>query len=142
MNAAAPPLTLKRRYDAAPEAVFDAWTDADRLRQWFLPGDIKALPVVEVDARVGGRFRIVMQGEEGEYDHTGEYRVVDRPAKLVFTWHSPATQFRESVVTITFEPDGDGTALTLVHEGLPDADTVEKHKDGWSSIVEKLAGYV
>jgi len=132
-----PVVRVVRRLPASPGDVFDAWLDIDSLRQWMCPGTSWA-SAVEVDPRVGGRFRIVMSGEQGDVEHTGEYRELRRPERLVFTWISRMTHGRVTLVTIDLRPVGDATELTLTHEGLPD-DTRSGHERGWSSIAEKLA---
>ncbi len=71
----------------AREEVFDAWLDAAGMRAWMCPGTMTGSEVT-LEPRVGGRFRIVMSGPEGQVVNTGEYRVLERPAKLEFTWVS------------------------------------------------------
>ena len=82
-----PVVRVVRRLPASREEVFDAWLDAESLQEWMCPGATRKT-VAEVDARVGGRFRIVMTGEHGDTEHTGEYREIRRPDRLVFTWIS------------------------------------------------------
>ncbi len=137
-NAAAPLVRLVRELPAAPEEVFDAWTDPESVRNWLCPFDLR-LSAVEIDARVGGRFRIVMSDADGDYEHTGEYLELARPDRLVFTWASPATGGKPSRVTVALRPKGGGTELTLTHERLPDEDAADKHRRGWGSVLEKLA---
>ena len=131
---------LTRRLSAPPEEVFDAWCDAALLRQWFQPGNM-ALPVIELDLRVGGAYRIVMRDADGDYDHHGAYVAIERPSRLAFTWISPATKGETTLVTVTFEPDGDGTALTLTHERLPSEEAAGQHRGGWTNVLESLAGH-
>jgi uncharacterized protein YndB with AHSA1/START domain len=138
----APALRLVRILPAAPEEIFDAWTDAASLAVWMVPGSVSR-SVVELDARVGGRFRIVMQGPDCDYVHEGEYLVVDRPRRLVFTWVSAATGGRATTVTVELAPRGAGeTELTLTHEGLPDEAARERHGSGWGDILLKLGASV
>ena len=55
----------------------------------------------EADARVGGRYRIVMRTSDGEeHDVSGVYREVVPNEKLVFTWAWRSTPERESLVTV------------------------------------------
>jgi uncharacterized protein YndB with AHSA1/START domain len=133
-----PVVRVVRRLPASREEVFDAWLDAESLREWMCPGATRKT-VAELDARVGGRFRIVMTGEHGDTEHTGEYREIRRPDRLVFTWISTFTLGRETLVTIELRVAGDETELTLTHERLPDDDARKGHEEGWSSIVDKLA---
>lgn len=80
-------LTIRRHYNASPERVYDAWTQVEQLSQWFGPSDDYTNPFLEADVRVGGRYRIGFQKEGEELNVVaGEYRVVEPPSKLVFTW--------------------------------------------------------
>jgi len=133
----APRLVLERILPAPPADVFRAWTDPESLRVFMCPGTVTSA-LVEADPKVGGRFRIVMRDLEGDRDHTGEYRVVDPPHRLVFTWHSPVTGPGGSLVTVELSPHVDGTRLVLTHEQLPSDDLVRRHRGGWTTILEKL----
>ncbi|HBR27235.1 MAG TPA: SRPBCC domain-containing protein [Rhizobiales bacterium] len=105
---AKPSLTLKRRLTAPPGKVYAAWTEPEKIAKWFGPEKIETLRA-QADARVGGRFRIVMRGVDGEeHDVSGIYREVVPNEKLVFTWAWRSTPERESLVTILIKPDGGG----------------------------------
>jgi uncharacterized protein YndB with AHSA1/START domain len=131
-------LTIRKLLSARREDVYDAWLDPESLAEWMRPNDgIRS--TVEVDPRVGGAFRIVMRHSGGEYDHRGEYLVLDRPSKIVFTWISDGTGQRESIVTIELHARGDETELVLTHEGLPDGESARRHTEGWSGIASALA---
>jgi uncharacterized protein YndB with AHSA1/START domain len=134
-------LRIVRRLPARPEEVFDAWIDAESLRVWMCPGAMR-VAAVDVDARVGGQFRIVMRGAQGDVEHTGRYREIRRPERLVFTWMSRNTAGCETLVTIALRAEGMGTELTLTHEDLPDDEARRRHEAGWTSIAEKLAGHL
>jgi uncharacterized protein YndB with AHSA1/START domain len=136
-----PVLRVVRRLPASPEEVFDAWVDADSLREWMCPGT-SHVSAAEVDPRVGGRFRIVMSDESGSTEHNGEYRELRRPQRLAFTWISEHTLDRETLVTVELRPVGQETELTLTHERLPDDEARRKHERGWTGIVEKLCAHL
>jgi len=138
MNAAIAPtaVVVRRTIAAAAEDIFDAWLDPEALGVWMRPGTIKSTSA-KVDARVGGRYEIVMQGESERFPHTGVYRVIDRPRRLVFTWQSPATEHRESLVTVDFVRLGTKTEVVVTHERLPDS-ARESHSRGWTSGLEHL----
>lgn len=137
MNASAAPaaVVVRRTIAASAEDLFDAWLDPDALAVWMRPSGI-AKTSATVDARVGGRYEIVMQGETA-FPHTGEYRVIDRPRRLVFTWISNATEQRESLVTVDFLRTGDRTEVVVTHERLPQ-DQRASHTDGWTTALERL----
>jgi uncharacterized protein YndB with AHSA1/START domain len=126
---------------ATPEEVFAAWTDPESLKEWLCPGDL-TITAVDLDVRVGGTFRIVMYGENKEIEHFGEYREIQPPERLVFTWRSAATFGEQTLVTINLFRQGEDTELVLVHELFPDHESAANHSQGWQSAVEKLATHL
>ena len=122
-SAVKPSLTVKRRLKAPPAKVFAAWTDPEKIKRWMGPGEIVAQRV-EVDARVGGRYRVEMHGPSGPaHNVSGIYREIIPNEKLVFTWSwdpAPGEEPHESLVTVLLKPDAGGTLLTLIHEHLFD----------------------
>lgn len=137
-----PALTLKRRLNAPPAKIYRAWTDAAKISRWFGPEDAEILRA-ETDVRVGGRFRIVFRGPDGEeHDVGGVYREVVPNQKLVFTWAWRSTPERESLVTVALKRDGDGTLLTLLHEQFFDEAARDRHGRGWNETLDKLESYV
>jgi uncharacterized protein YndB with AHSA1/START domain len=80
-----------------------------------------------------------MVDDESAMEHTGTYREIDRPRRLVFTWSSPATQFRDSIVTVTFQPSSNSSTLVEIHQvGLPDEEARVAHDAGWSDVLREL----
>ena len=136
-----PMLKITRVLNATREEVFEAWTDPENVKQWMCPGDA-SVPVVELDVRVGGAFRIDMQDENGICIHTGIYREIKPPEKLVFTWISENTHHQETLVTVELFEYGDKTELVLTQVQLPDEETVRRHTSGWTKIVEHLATFI
>src|SRR5262245_41300001 len=126
-----------RRTIAAPaEDIFDAWLDPEALATWMRPNAIRST-AARVEARVGGRYEITMQGESGAIPHAGVYRVIERPKKLVFTWRSPYTGTGDTLVTVDFQPVARGTEVIVTHEQLPET-AREAHSRGWTSGLEHL----
>ena len=132
-------LTVQREIAAPAEVLFDAWLDARSLGEWLKPYGTRETRA-ETDPRVGGAFRIVMVDGEAAIPHTGTYREIDRPRRLVFTWNSPGTQFRDSIVTVTFEPASNNSTVVAIHQvGLPDEQARAAHHGGWSDILARLS---
>ncbi|MGB3448530.1 MAG: SRPBCC domain-containing protein [Xanthobacteraceae bacterium] len=135
-----PSLTINRRINAAPEKVFAAWVDPEKIVRWFGPAHTIAESVrSEMDVRVGGRFRIRFTTEDGEtHEVGGSYRDVTPDQRLVFSWAWHTTPERESLVTITLRPDGEGTLLTLNHARFFDEAARDGHERGWTGTLDKL----
>lgn len=131
-------VTVRREIPAPAEDLFDAWLDAKSLGSWLRPAGIRETRA-ETDPRVGGTFRIVMVDDESSTVHTGAYREIDRPRRLVFTWSSPATQFEDSIVTVSFQPSSNSSTVVEIHQvGLPDAEARASHHAGWSDVLHEL----
>lgn len=137
-----PSLTIKRRFKAAPEKVFSAWTDPEKMKRWMGPGQVFAKHT-ESDLRVGGRYRIIMQAPSGEeFDTGGVFREVIVNERLVYTWGHTLKPEQATLITVTFKRDGDGTLLTLTHEQFPDDAMRDSHQGGWNGALDKLAAFV
>ena len=134
----APRVTVRREINASADDLFDAWLDPASLAVWMCPGDI-VRSAAKVDPKIGGAFEIVMIGPEGSRGHSGVYRVIDHPRRLVFTWISLGTRQTESLVSVEFRAGHRITEVVLTHEQLPDDSTVQPHTKGWTRILELLA---
>jgi uncharacterized protein YndB with AHSA1/START domain len=132
------PVAVRREIAAPAEDLFEAWLHAQSLGSWLRPSGIRETRA-ETDPRVGGTFRIVMVDDESSIVHTGTYREIDRPRRLVFTWSSPATRFRDSIVTVTFQPSSDRSTVVEIYQvGLPDEEARASHHAGWSDALREL----
>lgn len=131
-------VTVSRRIAASPEAVFDAWLDPGAAGRWLFATPDGVMERVEIDARVGGRFLIAERRGRDLAEHVGEYLVLDRPGRIVFTFSAaPGAGFTR--VAVTIEPDGDGALVTLVHAmDAPWADFEARTREGWSTILAGL----
>ena len=127
---------ISRRIAAPPERVFDAWLDPDGLGRWLFATPDGVTERVEVDPRVGGRFEVDERRGDEVAKHWGTYVELDRPRRLAFDFGTSfeATPTR---VTVTIAPDGDGSLLTLRHEGVW-ADWEDRTRQGWGMILESL----
>jgi uncharacterized protein YndB with AHSA1/START domain len=137
-------LRIERTFAAPPERVFAAWTAPEVLHRWFAAGPDWMNTVVEVDLRVGGRYRLTMRGPDTvERSVVGEYLQVDPPHRLSYTWmweqsDGPAVGVR-TVVTIEFRAVGEGTSVVLTQTGFPSADLRDQHGAGWRACMDNLA---
>jgi uncharacterized protein YndB with AHSA1/START domain len=125
-----PSLELSRRFDASPERVFDAWLGKE-WGEWLPPGGSRC-QVTLIEPRVGGRYHVQMNMADGRnIEISGEYREVMRPTKLVFTWRGHYND-QQTLITLFFRPDGDGTVMTLRQEGFGSAQMRDGYGNGWN----------
>jgi uncharacterized protein YndB with AHSA1/START domain len=133
-------LRIERWFDAPRELVFKAWTDPEHLAKWWGPEGV-TIPVYEVDARVGGKFRTCMAGPDGSENWVqGVYREVEPPRRLVFTWawEEDGVPGHQTLVTVELSDANGGTNLVLTHEGFETEESCQKHNSGWSSSLNCL----
>jgi len=142
ITAVKPSLTIRRRFTASPERVYNAWTEPAQVARWFGPGGITVLESV-FEPRAGGRFMIHARSAEGEDHHvSGTVREAIPNRKVVYTWAWQSTPERQSLVTVELKPDGDGTLLVLTHEQFFDEGARDRHNHGWNAALDKLEAYL
>ena len=133
-------VSITRFFDAPREDVFDAFTNADAMREWYGP-ETFTCPRVESDARVGGKYVIEMRSPDGApFIVSGTYREMRAPEKLVFTWAwlEGKALGNESLVTINFIAKNGGTEMVLLHTGLASVEDAAAHEGGWVSGLNDL----
>ncbi len=114
---------------AAPEAVFEYFTNPEMLVRWM--GDDAAL-----DPRPGGQFRLVI----GQRTVEGRYLSVDRPHRVVISWGRRGSRQlppEKSVLEVNLTAEAGGTRVSVVHSGLPDSER-PRHALGWRHYLERL----
>lgn len=126
----------ERVLEAASEAVWEALSTADGLLGWFWPPRLE--PQIEVDLRVGGRYRIASPVIGMAV--SGQYTVVQPPSLLGFGWQWDGEE-HESAVTVALTPAGRGTSLVVTHRELPDSET-DNHAKGWSDCLDRLPDWL
>ncbi len=100
---------------AAPRTlVFDAWTKAEHLCQWFAPDNFTC--DCDLDFKVGGALRIRMVGYGMDNTVRGVYREIVAPERLVLAMRFDDMPELEMIQTITFAERGQGTLLTMRQE--------------------------
>ena|SRR5690349_2756190 len=138
-------LTLTRLFDAPPAMLYRAWTDAKELARWVGPPGVQA-EILEMDARVGGRYRIAMHRSDGSIVTVfGTYREMAPGERLSFTWEweKGAPSYQPSggtLITITFRTQGRQTEMSLHQERLATVEARDGHTHGWTGSFERLAG--
>ena len=131
-------LVVRRTIRASAERIFDAWTLPKHLLVWWGPRPVTCSGA-EVDLRVGGRYRIANAVPDGTtVVIEGEFREIERPRKLVYTWRMGAGAPESSLVTVRFEERGEATEVVIVHEQIPSAVVRDSHEKGWNGCLDGL----
>ena len=84
MSGGASSVTLVRRIKAPAARVYAAWTDPAKVARWWAQDSAQVVGV-EVDAQVGGAYRIRMLRADGAASEAaGVYLELAPPERLVF----------------------------------------------------------
>lgn len=151
-------IVIERVFDAPRDLVFKAWTEPERVMQWWGPKGFTS-PACTIDLRPGGVWHSAMRSPDGQdFWSKGVYREVVPPARLVTTdQFSDAqgnvvepTQYgmsaewpREALITLAFDDLAGKTKLTVRHAvGSAPAKEREMCEQGWSESLDKLADYL
>ncbi|HTV05976.1 MAG TPA: SRPBCC domain-containing protein [Acidobacteriaceae bacterium] len=140
---------IRRVIRAERQRVFDAWTNPEAMRKWMGPGMMSTV-VVENDLRVGGSYRIVMQGtidgnpeqSERRVSAEGVYTELVPNEAVSFTWRPTWNPEEESQVTVRLKDVEGGTEIVLLHERFATEESRNGHERGWTNTLPKLEGYL
>lgn len=133
-------IRLHRVLRAPPERVYRAFLTAEAQAKWLPPHGFTAT-VHEMDARVGGRFRMSFTNFTTGQAHSfgGEYLELVPHQRIRYTdvFDDPNLP-GEMRVTITLRTVSGGTELEIVQEGIPEVIPVEMCHLGWQESLSLL----
>ncbi len=138
-------VTVDRLIPAPVAEVWRAWTDPAVMTRWW--GKLEGLTLFrcEMDVRPGGTYRYAMRPAADpagpvEACH-GTYREVAPGERLVFTWSWDNGAVRDTLVTVTFTPEGGGTRVRVRHSNQPTPDIAANHRSGWTHMLADLGAW-
>lgn len=121
---------MTRLFDAPRQLVFDAMTKPEHVRRWWgCISEGHSVTVCEIDLRVGGAWKFVHRGPEGEYPaFYGIYKEIDAPGRLVYTEIFEPYPDHGSLVTQILTEENGKTRLDLTarYESIDVRDMVIK----------------
>jgi uncharacterized protein YndB with AHSA1/START domain len=145
-------LMLDRVLNAPRERVWRAWTEPERLKQWWCPKPWR-VEECRIDLRPGGELFTLMRGPKAGEEHAvaGCYLEIAPPERIVFTLvlqkaFRPAPlgegAFRFTA-RITFSDAGDGKTLYRAHVMHANAEDRDAHArmgftEGWAAAAAQL----
>jgi len=142
-------MEITRVFRAPRSLVWQAWTEVDKLQQWWGPMHFTN-PRCEIDLRVGGPIRIDMRAPDGiVFPMSGEYEQIVPPERLVFLTSALDEQGEPIFTnrnTVLFR-EIDGATEISIHTRVIDAKAaawqyLKGMREGWSSSLDKLETFV
>jgi uncharacterized protein YndB with AHSA1/START domain len=111
-------LVVTRTVSGPSRLVFEAWTTPELFKRWWVPTSAPmTLRSCEMDVRVGGRYRLVLEYEGATMEFFGRYLEVTPHSRLA--WTNDEGGEDGPVTTVTFEDREDGRTLVVVHDRYP-----------------------
>lgn len=130
---------------APAERVFRALTRPEELLAWWAAEGEFHVIEAECDLQPGGKWRMRVAGRcsPGVPVSTvsGEYREVDPPRLLTYTWIRENENLPETLVRWDLKESGGYTTVRVTHSGLVSQALRERHS-GWPEVVELLQNWV
>jgi uncharacterized protein YndB with AHSA1/START domain len=131
---------LHRVMTTRPDKVYRAFLEPDALAKW-LPPDGYACTVHQLDAKVGGSYRMSFRNFTTGKSHSfsGEYVELVPNERLRYKDQFEDPNLPGEIhVTVTLRPVSVGTELNIVQEGLPDVIPLEACYLGWQDSLQNL----
>ena len=133
-------VVVTRTVNGPARLVFEAWTQADLFKQWWVPKSAgMVLLACEMDVRVGGGYRLVFeQGSSKPMEFFGKYIEVTPHSRLV--WTNDEEYGGGAVTTVTFEERA-GKTLVVLHDLYPSKEALDAATgsyDGMGETFEQL----
>ena len=116
-------VVVTRTINGPARIVFKAFTKAELLKRWWVPKSMgMTLLSCEVDARVGGKYRLVFDHDPEPAAFFGTYVEVTPYSRLA--WTNEEGGEGGPVTTVTFE-EKDGKTLVVLHESHPSKEALD-----------------
>jgi uncharacterized protein YndB with AHSA1/START domain len=126
-------LALEELLPHPVEAVWRALTEAEAISGWLMQ-------TTDFQPIVGARFRMQTQHLSASGWIDAEVLELDPPRRMSWSWSADGSP--ASTVTFVLAAEGDGTRLTLTHEGQIDPEAGQMVTAGWPDRLEQLAALV
>ena len=127
-------LVVTRTVNGPARLVWEAWTKADLFRQWWVPKSYGLnLLSCEMDARVGGGYRLVFKHEDSTMEFFGKYLEVTPPSRLV--WTNEEGDGGVTVTTVTFEEKA-GKTLVVLRDLYPSKEALDAQSGSTGAMPE------
>jgi uncharacterized protein YndB with AHSA1/START domain len=116
-------VVVTRTINGPARIVFEAFTRAELFRRWWVPKSMgMTLLSCEVDARVGGKYRLVFDAVPEPVAFFGTYLEVKPYSRLA--WTNEEGGEGGPVTTVTFE-EKDGKTLVTLRESHPSKEALD-----------------
>jgi uncharacterized protein YndB with AHSA1/START domain len=136
-------LTVSKEFNCSKDALYDAWTQPEQLKQWWKPVGNTLTDVVN-DIKDGGEVKYMFKDNLLTID--GKYEKVEDHSLLEYTWnwhlkaeHAEGAAYKLSV---RFDGDNNSSSITVTQNGFQSEESVQPHRQGWEQGLQQLQDYL
>jgi uncharacterized protein YndB with AHSA1/START domain len=130
---------------ASAERIFAALTRPEELLQWWSAEGKFRIMQAECDLQPGGKWLVQVAGNCASQATLstvyGEYRTIDLPRVLTYTWIREHEDYPETLVHWDLEEKDGCTTVRVTHSGLV-TEGLRARNNGWTIIVTLLQNYI
>jgi uncharacterized protein YndB with AHSA1/START domain len=139
--------TITYEFDAPPERVFKAMTDATMIPRWWGPRRYSTI-VDKLEPKVGGQWRFINRAADGgEHAFHGVFHLIDAPRRIVQTFEYEGAPGHVSLESLTLEERGGRTVATAhsvfqsveAREGMMQGGMEDGARETYERLEELLA---
>lgn len=136
-------LTVSKEFNCSKDALYDAWTQPEQLKQWWKPMGNTLTDVVN-DIRHGGEVKYMFKDNLLTID--GKYEKVKDHSLLEYTWNwhlkAERTESAPYKLSVRFDGDNNSSSISVTQTGFQREENVQPHKQGWVQGLQQLQGYL
>lgn len=137
---------LVRRFPHPISRVYGVWTDPKHLAEWLRPFDDVTLEIPRFDFHEGGEYQFRYTWPDGVFPVRGRFLTIRPEECLIFSWEPQPPDVdagKETMVSVWFRTVEPGqTELEVRHTLFPDATMRQRHDEGWTATLDRLARYL
>lgn len=148
MENTAQSIHAEKKFSVGVNDLYDAWINADKLKQWWQPAGNKLMNV-ENDVREGGSIRYEFEGKDGQKTIviTGQYKEVKPAQQLVYSWNwqmlgSQIESDNPFELTIEFSGDEKESSLRVTQTAQDENEAIQPRQKGWEDELESLQQFL
>lgn len=121
-----PPIRKTKTLPFSPDLVYAAWISSDTV--------IPPATAMDVDARIGGHYRLIIDTLEFKTSAEGIFSAVEPNQRVTYSWQWLDAD-EVTTIDVRFSAVDDGTRIDLVHDGFTDEESRANHDPGWDSYL-------
>ncbi len=135
---------FEKSFTASVNDLYDAWINANKLKEWWQPAGNKLVDV-ENDVREGGAIKYEFEGKEKQKTIviTGQYKEAKPAQRLVYSWNwqLPGSENRSEnhfELTVDFSGDEKESRIRVTQTAQDENESIQPREKGWEDELESL----